>query len=322
MLRSTLSFILPRLTKHFSYNNRVGRVGGSLLLTHSIMSSRILVPTTITFKRTVLNWNHDDDDDYEEEFGKDDDTPIRDYSGPNPIIIFRLLRKQQKYGQLVKEYNEVRKNHIIERMEVQFATKIQNFVLHAYTRLIFGQVSAKEALGLWKEMDEIGVKDVLTYQHVIKLYILLNRIDEADKLLVQLKSEDIVPNLTLLCYLIEAHGVRHNVQRVNELIAEIDKLELKKETRYYNALITFYGHNGMLKELENTVATMRTNQIIFTSKTFLALFSALKTNTGNPHAKALLQNTIAFLDSKNKQLDPNKFTWQSPAAKQIVGINK
>jgi len=48
----------------------------------------------------------------------------------------------------------------------------------------------------------------------------------------------------------------------------------------------------------------------------------LKTNTGNPHAKSLLQNTIAFLDSANKQLDPNKFTWQSPDKKQIVGITK
>jgi len=281
MLRSTISFILPQAIKLLSSNRGLSYYSGLLnnrgrVFTHNIMSSHILVPTPITFRRNVLKYKQEDDDDYydedEEGFTASRrvplDTPISDYSGPNPLIVFRSLRKQQKYGQLVKEYNEIRKDRIVERMEIKFAIKIQNFVLQAYSHLIFGQVSAKEAIKLWKEMDELGAKDILTYQHAIKLYILLNRVDEADKLLTQLKAEELVPNLTLLCSLIEAHGVRHNVQRVNELMAEIDKLEIIKETRYYNAIITFYGHNGMLKELEETVATMRTNQIIFTSKTF------------------------------------------------------
>jgi len=333
MLRSTLSFILPRATKILLCNRNLSYNKGLLynrgrVFTHNIMNSHILVATPITFRRNVLKYKQEDDYDDDEEEDLEAvkkvplDIPIRDYTGPNPLTIFRLLREQEKHGQIVREYNELRKNRIVDRMEIKFAIKIQNFVLQAYTHLIFGQVLAKDAIKLWKEMDELGAKDILTYQHAIKIYILLNRIGDADNLLSQLKSEELIPNLTLLCYLIEAHSVRHNVQRVNELIAEIDKLELKKETRYYNALITFYGHNGMLKELEETVATMRTNQIIFTSKTFLALFSALKTNTGNPYAKSLLQNTIAFLDSTNKQLDPNKFTWQSPAKKQIVGITK
>jgi len=280
MLRSTLSFIFPPATKLLSFNRGLSYHGGLLynrVFTPNIMSSPILVPTptTKTFKRNVLKYTRNDDD-YDDEEGftpnkKELDIPISDYTGPNPLVIFRSLRKQQKYEELVREYNEIRKNRLVERMEIKFAIKLQNFVLQAYSHLIFGQVRAKDAIKLWKEMDELGAKDILTYQHAIKLYIILNRVDDAYKLLTQLKAEELVPNLTLLCSLIEAHGIKHNVQRGNELIAEIDKLELIKETRYYNALITFYGHNGMLKELEATVATMRTNQIIFTSKTFFCV---------------------------------------------------